>query len=244
MSRSGYEEAYLFPDDAAAQEAVKTWLDAKRAGTKNPRALALGRIVETLTADCVTYEVRRQERVVRLEVTLHDDIDHGAEAAGTPTCSDFWDAFKAIAADLGGATFAEGDLEKEAGRATVARLQAEGRQAYLTLDVLRGITKLIDDPDQPGAWTASLQVERDLELEGLFEVRNQAGTAHYEGRLEKALLRLDPIEGAPAPAWDAGDVVVRVGERGAEAPAATESDQGPVVEPTLVERLKQFFFGD
>jgi len=113
----------------------------------------------------------------------------------------------------------------ELGRA-FARGLGEAARAWVVADPLRGIEALMDDPAQPGAWSARLEVEEELELEGTFAVASARERRRFAGVIRRGILRLQPPRAGllgreRPPVWRAGDVVV-LAPAGVEVPLQPE----------------------
>jgi hypothetical protein len=242
MNETPQAELYVFDDVAAADRAAALLSAAQvdRAPRGSPRQIV--RLGQTLARAGLCYALDRVDargRVVRVVRR------HLAEPlVGAARGDDGWrhgpialvDVRHALE-ELGGAPCDPWTAAIDLGREKVEALRAQGRHAYLVEDVLEDIDRLLDRPDQPGAWTARLH-DLDPSLGGWATVRavldDRGGDPRaFAGELENGLLLLRPLPGAAPPRWTAGDVIITVDEPPSP---ATARDPGPPSEALVAER--------
>lgn len=137
LVRTTHETSFVFPDREAAENAAKAWCAATKKSTKIESVRQLSAMLSQLE-DAASLRVRRRDRIVQLEVTLHDDLDAWASDGG-PTTDEFWAALFAIGTELRGQR--EGAVGAEAA-AAIHAIQEQDRLRF----------RLAYEQDRPLVW--------------------------------------------------------------------------------------------
>jgi hypothetical protein len=204
MSRSGYEERFLFDSEDAAergrQSIQKRWRDKR---TK------LGRLVTAIEDDTPehTPTFTRQGVWVTVEFVVHDSLEY-PESEDAPSLAKVVEALRRAAEDFGARD--PRVVEEEARRrklaAEEARIAGDAERRALTVAAAEASGERAWILDGAGASMARLwQREEPQPIHGLFAIEGEPRV--FEGYVLGDTLHVTSQPGG-APRWGAGTLVV------------------------------------
>ena len=160
---------------------------------------------------------------VRLEELEQEDLLVAARFGWTPLAPDLGphptdvvSQAETLFSEAGGTQVLDSELQHAWLQAQLAAARSSSQpppDAWLIEDVLTGIPGLLDDPDQPGDWSARVSAPLEHQRSGTFYLSRDKRA--FTGELRAGILRLRPpkrgflsaiLRGAQLPCWEAGDL--------------------------------------